>query len=107
MSAATLPRSVERPIRYVRENFVQGREFPNDADLDEQWERWQEKADGRLHGTTRKVPRLRFLREEQPLLRPLAERHHTEPWQSLRGGPASASSPKRKNSRQEKEVTTP
>jgi transposase len=65
---------VERPIRYVRENFVYGREFLNDADLDCQRERWQEKANGRLHGTTREVPRLRFLHEEQPLLRPLAER---------------------------------
>jgi transposase len=82
---------VERPIRYVRENFVYGREFLNDADLDEQRSRWQEKANGRLHGTTREVPWLRFLHEEQPLLRPLAER----PYHSLVLLPPKPKPPKR------------
>ena len=65
---------VERPIRYIRENFVYGSIFLNDADLDEQRSRWLEKANGRLHGTTREVPRLRFERDERSALQPLAER---------------------------------
>lgn len=70
---------VERPIRYVRENFVYGREFLNDADLDEQRGRWLEMANGRIHGTTREVPRERFETEERHRLLPLAER----PYHSL------------------------
>ena len=31
---------VERPIRYLRENFFYGRQFVNDADLNEQAVRW-------------------------------------------------------------------
>ena len=31
---------VERPIRYLRESFFYGRRFANDADLNEQAERW-------------------------------------------------------------------
>jgi DNA replication protein DnaC len=34
-------------------------------------------------------------------------RHHADLWHSLQGDSASASSPKRRNSRKEKEVTTP
>jgi transposase len=64
---------VERPIRYVRENFVYGRTFLNDADLEEQRARWLDKANRRIHGTTREVPLERFEREERPVLRPLAD----------------------------------
>jgi transposase len=67
---------VERPIRYVRENFIYAREFLNDADLDDQLSRWLEKANGRIHGTTKEPPRLRFERDEQPRLLSLAERSY-------------------------------
>ena len=70
---------VERPIRYVRENFVYGRAFLGDADLDEQRGSWMERANGRIHGTTKEVPRLRFERDEQHLLLPMAHR----PYHSL------------------------
>jgi transposase len=70
---------VERPIRYVRDNFIYARTFLNDADLDEQRGRWIEKANGRIHGTTKEVPRVRFEAEERHLLRPVAER----PYRSL------------------------
>jgi transposase len=70
---------VERPIRYVRDNFIYARTFLNDADLDEQRGRWVEKANGRIHGTTKEVPRVRFEAEERHLLRPVAER----PYRSL------------------------
>jgi transposase len=69
---------VERPIHYVRDNFVYGREFLGDGDLDDQRERWLEKANRRIHGTTRERPVLRF-EQERPFLKPLAER----PYQSL------------------------
>lgn len=63
---------VERPIRYIRENFFYGRTFLNDADLDEQRERWLDKANRRVHRTTNEVPLERFERDERHLLRPLA-----------------------------------
>jgi transposase len=44
---------VERPIRYMRENFFCGRSFLNDADLDAQAQWWlQEVANLRVHATT-------------------------------------------------------
>lgn len=69
---------VERPIHYVRDNFVYGRTFLGDGDLHEQSRRWLEKANRRIHGTTRERPVLRF-EEEKTLLKPLASR----PYQSL------------------------
>lgn len=59
---------VERPIRYVRGNLVYGREFLNDAHLEEETRRWLEKANGRTHATTKEVPRLRFERDERAVL---------------------------------------
>jgi transposase len=69
---------VERPIYYVRDNFVYGRTFLGDGDLDDQRARWLERANRRIHGTTRERPIVRF-EQEQHLLRPLADR----PYQSL------------------------
>src|SRR5688500_12142457 len=70
---------VERPIRYVRGNFVYARDFLNDADLGEQCTRWIERANARTHGTTKEMPRVRFERDERHLLRPVAAR----PYHSL------------------------
>jgi transposase len=70
---------VERPISYVRDNFVYGRDFIGDDHLDEERARWLERANGRVHGTTKEVPRVRFERDERALLLPVAER----PYQSL------------------------
>jgi transposase len=69
---------VERPVRYLRGNFVYGRTFLHDADLDHQCQRWLERvANVRLHGTTRERPRVRFDRDERLLLQPLAPRRYT------------------------------
>jgi hypothetical protein len=69
---------VERPVRYLRGNFVYGRTFLHDADLNHQRQLWLERvANVRLHGTTRERPRLRFDREERVLLQPLAPRRYT------------------------------
>jgi transposase len=66
---------VERPVRYLRDNFVYGRTFANDADLDQQRRQWlDDVANVRLHATTRERPRDRFDRDERLLLHPLAPR---------------------------------
>jgi transposase len=66
---------VERPIRYVRGNFVYGREFLNDADLDHQCGLWLDRiANVRIHQTTKERPRIRFDRDERFTLQPLAPR---------------------------------
>ena len=66
---------VERPIRYVRENFIYGREFVGDADLEAQRLAWLDGvANVRVHRTTQCVPRVRFETEEVMHLQPLAVR---------------------------------
>ena len=80
---------VERPVRYVRENFVYGRDFLGDADLDEQSTRWlAEIANVRVHGTTRERPVQRLL-QEQPLLGALA----AQPYRSVIVLPSAAARP--------------
>jgi transposase len=67
---------VERPVRYLRGNFVYGRTFLHDVDGQRQL--WLDRAANvRLHGTTRERPRDRFDREERFLLQPLAGRRYT------------------------------
>lgn len=69
---------VERPVGYLRGNFLYGRTFLGDADLADQCARWLGRANQRVHGTTRVVP-LSRLAEEQAALLPLAAR----PYRSL------------------------
>jgi transposase len=64
---------VERPIGYVRQSFFYGREFLNDADLNQQALSWStRKANLRLHRTTLEVPQARFDRDERAMLKVLA-----------------------------------
>lgn len=71
---------VERPVGYVRSNFIYGREFLGDADLNAQAAAWLEHtANVRIHGTTGEVPRTRWAQHERAVLLPLAAR----PYQSL------------------------
>lgn len=66
---------VERPVRYVRSNFIYGREFVGDADLDAQRRWWLDAvANPRVHQTLHAVPRERFEADERAVLQPLAER---------------------------------
>lgn len=66
---------VERPIRYLRENFLYGRTFLGDGDLDAQAAHWLEHvANARVHGTTKAVPAVRFADEERAALQPLPAR---------------------------------
>jgi transposase len=69
---------VERPVGYLRGNFLYGRTFLGDADLADQCSRWLVRANQRVHGTTHVVP-LSRLPEEQATFLPLAAR----PYRSL------------------------
>jgi transposase len=71
---------VERPVAYVRDNLVYGREFLGDGDLDAERLRWLDgTANVRIHGTTKEQPQLRFERDERALLQALA----VHPYRSL------------------------
>jgi transposase len=71
---------VERPIRYIRENFFYGRDFVSDADLQAQCDHWQEAtANQRRHRTTHEAPQLRYERDEKAKLKPLAKHPYRSP----------------------------
>ena len=81
---------VERPIHYLRRNFLYGRTFLGDGDLADQCTRWlQDVANVRVHGTLRERPVDRWATTERAVLRPLAER----PYQSLLLPASVATSP--------------
>lgn len=66
---------IERPVGYLRTNFLYGRTFAGDADLADQCAVWlRDVANARVHGTTGERPDMRFARDEQPWLQPLATR---------------------------------
>ena len=86
---------VERPVGYVRKSFVYGREFLDDADLNAQAVEWlAQVANVRVHGTTGEQPIVRFARDEQAVLRPLACRpYHSLIWGSPAPPARSSSRP--------------
>ena len=62
---------VERPFRYIREDFFLARSFRNLDDLNAQLGQWLDQvANRRLHGTTGRVVAEHFA-EERPSLKPL------------------------------------
>src|SRR3954469_18153928 len=62
---------VERPFRYIREDFFLGRSFRNLDDLNAQFRQWLDQvANARTHATTRRVVAEHFA-EEHPALQPL------------------------------------
>jgi transposase len=62
---------VERPYRYIRQDFFVGRRFRNLEDLNEQLRHWLDTvANVRVHGTTQRVVAEHFA-EERAALRPL------------------------------------
>ncbi|WP_282611429.1 IS21 family transposase [Pelagibius sp. Alg239-R121] len=62
---------VERPYRYIRQDFFLGRSFRNMEDLNAQFDAWrQEIANPRVHATTNRVVNEAFA-EEQDRLTPL------------------------------------
>lgn len=62
---------VERPYRYIRQDFFLARRFQNLGDLNVQLRHWLDTvANARVHGTTQRVVAQHFL-EERPLLQGL------------------------------------
>jgi transposase len=62
---------VERPFRYIRQDFFLGRSFRNLDDLNFQFDRWREEiANARCHATTNRIVDEAF-GEEKPALTPL------------------------------------
>jgi len=62
---------VERPYRYIRQDFFLARRFQNLADLNQQLRHWLDTvANVRVHGTTQRVVAQHFS-EERPLLQAL------------------------------------
>ncbi|WP_238370698.1 IS21 family transposase [Heliomarina baculiformis] len=62
---------IERPIRYIRQDFFLARSFRNLDDLNAQFDAWRtEVANPRVHATTRRVVDEAFA-EERPSLKPL------------------------------------
>ncbi|MCK4309332.1 MAG: IS21 family transposase [Candidatus Atribacteria bacterium] len=62
---------VESGIKYVKNNFFLGRKFSNEQELKEKLNRWCNKVNYRIHGTTKKVPKEVFEKEERIKLIPL------------------------------------
>jgi transposase len=68
---------VERPIRYLRQSFVYGRDFVSDDDLNSQAQDWLQRiANVRRHRTTQQPPLERFTEGEKAALLPLAFRRY-------------------------------
>lgn len=60
---------VERPFRYIRQDFFLGRTFRNMDDLNAQFEAWRaEIANPRVHATTNRVVNEAFAQEQPELL---------------------------------------
>ena len=62
--------ALERSHRFMRSNFEPGRVFANHLDFQDRLDAWCEKANGRVHRTTRAVPAERLI-EEQARMRAL------------------------------------
>ena len=63
---------VERQIPYVRENFFKGEKFKDRDHAQREAEKWCQMTAGlRIHGTTRKRPRIVFEQQEKGALLPL------------------------------------
>ncbi len=59
---------VENGVGFVKHNALAGRAFPSFAALEAHLTSWMALVDGRVHGTTHEVPRVRFEREASALL---------------------------------------
>ena len=72
--------TVERQIPYVRGNFFKGEEFIDDGHVQRGAVKWCTDIAGmRIHGTTRKRPRIVFEEQEKALLLPLREERFDVP----------------------------
>lgn len=62
---------VESGIKYVKNNFFAGRKFHRYEELIHDLANWLNKANNRIHGTTKKIPQELFEQEESNNLMPL------------------------------------
>ena len=60
---------VESGIKYVKNNFFAGRRFTSNDDLNYQLNNWTDKANNRIHGTTKEKPSTLFAREKEHLIK--------------------------------------
>ena len=66
---------VERQIPYVRENFFKGEQFTDRNHAQREAQKWCLMTAGlRIHGTTRKRPRILFEQQEKQALLPLSDK---------------------------------
>jgi transposase len=81
--------TVERQIPYVRENFFKGEVFIDAEHVQREAAKWCLTAAGmRIHGTTRKRPRIVFEEQEKSLLLPLREERFDVPkWSQNKAHP--------------------
>jgi Mu transposase, C-terminal domain len=81
--------TVERQIPYVRENFFKGEEFIDCEHVQREAVKWCIDVAGmRIHGTTRKRPRVVFEEREKSFLLPLREERFDVPkWSSAKVHP--------------------
>jgi transposase len=80
--------TVERQIPYVRENFFKGEEFLDKDHAQREAVKWCMNTAGmRIHGTTRKCPRIVFEEQEKSLLLPPRERFDVPKWGSSKVHP--------------------
>lgn len=70
---------VESGIKYVKSNFFKGRTFLSGDDLDRRLQTWLQKANNRVHGTTRKIPFQLFTTKELGTLMSLPEKPYRLP----------------------------
>lgn len=69
---------VESGIKYMQNNFVNGREFTDDQDVKAKLKDWMiHKANQRIHGTTKKVPWVELVEIEQEKLQPLPQEEYS------------------------------
>lgn len=54
---------VERLVGYVKDNFLPGRRFEDLSDLNRQALQWCHKRDGKVHGTTGRIPAIELSKE--------------------------------------------
>jgi hypothetical protein len=85
---------VERGIPYVRQDFFRGAVFRDLDDMQARAVHWcRDRAGTRIHGPTRRAPRVVFEAEEQPTLRPLRPEPFDPPtWASAPSTPITTSS---------------
>ncbi|MDA8090013.1 MAG: hypothetical protein M0Z61_07310, partial [Nitrospiraceae bacterium] len=78
--------TVERQIPYVRENFFKGEDFLDREHAQREAVKWCMMTAGmRIHGTTRKRPRIVFEEQEKALLLPVREERFDVPqWGSAK-----------------------